>query len=296
MTRPLPFVLVAAFSKGPFEGNPAAVVFIDDELETEMLMKIGSNFNQPITSVVGRQISSDDQKVAAFNIRWFSPSMEEVPVCGHGTMAAARAVFERGLVPNSVEIIEFHTLTKGVMRARKADQGRIEIRLPASTVEDVSSDERSKMATVVAKACGRDVGIKYIGKGSKGFENYLMVELDEQENLGECKMNVGAWLETGYSVNVVTTAASKGDHQFVSRMFAPAVLPGVFAEDAVCGTAHCLTGPYWFKKNGLQENQEFTARQVSSRGGTIGLLWDQSASLMCLKGETYVMASGEIYV
>ncbi|KAJ7664948.1 hypothetical protein B0H17DRAFT_951710 [Mycena rosella] len=295
MPRSFPFYLVAAFSKSPFQGNPAAVVFIDNNLETDTLMKIAANFNQPITSVVGPQIPSADEQVAAFSIRWFSASCQEVALCGHGTMAAARAVFERGLVKDSVEVIEFHTATKGVMRARKVGADAIEIRLPTGTVAEVPSAEVPKITAALAKGFGRDVSIKFIGAGGQGFETYLLVELDEQEDLGKCTIEIDAFSETGYATNVITTASSEGDALFVSRMFAPSFLPPPFSEDAVCGSAHCLLAPYWYKAKGLVAS-EFSAKQVSSRGGDLGLILDEAAHTVGITGTTFVVAGGEMYV
>ncbi|KAF7347365.1 hypothetical protein MVEN_01492300 [Mycena venus] len=296
MPHTFPYNIVTAFSKGPFNGNPAAAVFVDENLETDLLMKIAANLNQPVMSVIGPQIPSAEKTVAAFNIRWFLPTFHEIAICGHATMVAARAVFERGLVGDSVEVIEFHTQSGGVMRARKIGKDSLEIRLPSGTLTDVSSEESPKMAAAVSKAFGRDVAIKYMGVGSKGFENYVVIELDEKENLGESKVDAVAFLGTGYTINVVTTASSNGEELFVSRMFAPAVISPPDYEDQVCGSAHCLTGPYWHKKNGLASDQAFSAKMVSSRGGDLNLFWDQKASVISLKGETFVMASGEIYV
>ncbi|KAF7347366.1 hypothetical protein MVEN_01492400 [Mycena venus] len=282
MPRPYPYNIVTAFSKGPFNGNPGAAVFIDENLETDILMKIAANLNQPALSVIGPQIPSADKTTAAFNIRWFAPTFHEIPLCGHGTMVAARAVFERGLVTDSVEVIEFHAQSGGVVRAWKSGKDSIEIRLPSGTLTDVSSEESPKIAAAVSKAFGRDVAINYMGVGSKGFENYVV--------------DAVALLGTGYTVNVITTASSNGEELFVSRMFAPAVISPPDYEDQVCGSAHCLTGPYWHKKNGLASDQAFSAKMVSSRGGDLNLFWDQKASVISLKGETFVMASGEIYV
>ncbi|KAJ7492096.1 hypothetical protein FB451DRAFT_1216961 [Mycena latifolia] len=303
MARSYPFNLIAAFSQSPFQGNPAAVVFIDDDtLETSTLTKIAANFNQPITSVVGPQIPSADADatVAAFRIRWFTASAHEVPLCGHGTMAAARAIFARGLVADSVETIEFHTASAGVMRARKVGAEGIQIRLPAGTLAAVSAEEVPKITAALGKAFGRDVSVKYIGAGSKGegFTSYLVVELDEQENLGKCTVDMNAFLDTGYITNVITTAPSAAHSEalFVSRMFAPSLLPPPFSEDAVCGSAHCLLAPYWCKKRGLVSGDGFSAKQVSSRGGESGLVWEEGVGTVGIKGETFVIASGDIYV
>ncbi|KAJ7757536.1 hypothetical protein B0H16DRAFT_1662420 [Mycena metata] len=292
MSRPFPFYLVAAFSSGPFQGNPAAVVFIDEDLGTDTLMKIATNFNQPITSVIGSSIPSTDEKVAAWNIRWFSANSHEVPLCGHGTVAAARAIFESGLVADSVEVVEFHTQTAGVMKARKVGNDGIEIRLPSTTLTEVSADERPKITAALVNAFGRDVAVKYVGVGGKGFESFLMVELDEQENLGECDVNVPAFLDTGYIINVITTAASSSSGE---ELF-PRVLPPPFSEDSVCGSAHCLLAPYWSKKSGLASDQPFSARQVSPRGGDLGLFWDQTGDVVALTAATFVFSKGVIYL
>ncbi|KAF7366430.1 hypothetical protein MSAN_00899900 [Mycena sanguinolenta] len=291
-----PYLVVAAFSEGPFNGNPAAAVFIDEDLDTDTLMKIAANLNQPMTSVIGRQMPSVDETVAAFTIRWFLPTFNEVPICGHATMVAARAIFERGLVGNSVKTIEFHTRSGQIMRAQKVGKDAIEIRLPSATLTEVPSEDSPKIIAAVSKAFGRDVAVKYMGFGSKGFEDYLMVVLDEDENLKQSKINAVAFLDTGYMVNVITTASSSGEEVFVSRMFAPQVIPPPDCEDQVCGSAHCLTGPYWHNKNGLASDQPFKAKMASSRGGDLNLFWDQTAAVMALTGETFVMASGEIFV
>ncbi len=61
---------------------------------------------------------------------------------------------------------------------------------------------------------------------------------------------------------IVTTRGS-GDHDFVSRYFAPA--KGV-PEDPVTGGAHCSLAPYWAQRLG---RQVFRAYQASPRGGEL---------------------------
>lgn len=59
------------------------------------------------------------------------------------------------------------------------------------------------------------------------------------------------------------TAAGGGEHDFVSRYFAPA--KGI-PEDPVTGGAHCQLVPYWAER---LKRTEFRAYQASSRGGEI---------------------------
>lgn len=186
----IPFNLIAAFSKDSFGGNPAAVAFLDKELPVDILSKIAVNFNQPITCFVSGPQQPSQGKTAVFSIRWFLNSGHTIPICGHGTMAAAKAIFERGLVSDDVGIIEFHTVASRVMKARKTDGGLIEIQLPSTFVEELAPPEHERISASVRKAFGKDVAINFIGKGGKGFETYVLVELDKREDLGACKVLV----------------------------------------------------------------------------------------------------------
>ena len=65
---------------------------------------------------------------------------------------------------------------------------------------------------------------------------------------------------------MVTAAAGAGTGaDFVSRYFAPAF--GV-DEDPVTGSAHCALAPFWAGRLG---RTELTGRQLSARGGTVGV-------------------------
>ena len=77
-------------------------------------------------------------------------------------------------------------------------------------------------------------------------------------------------------------------------MFAPGFVPG--DEDQVCGSAHCVIGPYWYKKLGISRGHEIIARQVSPRRGELKLLWEADENVLRLKGVTKIFAKGELEV
>jgi PhzF family phenazine biosynthesis protein len=62
---------------------------------------------------------------------------------------------------------------------------------------------------------------------------------------------------------IVSSRASGGEYDFVSRFFAPAA--GI-AEDPVTGSAHCCLGPFWGERLG---KQELVGYQASARGGIV---------------------------
>ncbi|KAG6919050.1 hypothetical protein DXG01_009760 [Tephrocybe rancida] len=257
------FLLLAAFSNSRGGGNPAAVVFTDMNLPNDTFMDVAQNFNQPVTAFVSDlPLPANKPRTVAFGIRWCSTSREYIALCGHGTMAAAKAVFARDDVPGDTEVVEFHTQSRGIVSARKRQRGFIEIELPAATISEVSPDEFVRISAVVNRTCGRNLDIKHIAR------------------------------ESGFSTNIITSECSNGQERFISRMIAPGLVPG--DEDAVCGSAHCLMVPYWCKQFGLAIGQEMRARQVSARGGELKLVWRPDMSTVKLAGEVVILGKGEV--
>ena len=139
------------------------------------------------------------------------------------------------------------------------------------------------------------------------------MELDEQENLQTCRINANALVcsslpfdnepyltshprkrDTGFPINIITTASSGGTEDFVSRMFAPGYVPG--DEDHVCGSAHCILGPYWSGKRAIPRGQEIKAKQVSPRGGDLKVVWEADRDVVRLMGELALLAKGELHL
>lgn len=83
---------VDAFSEVAFKGNPAAVVLLnaDDEISDRVLQAIAEELNLSETAFV-RPIAGGDA-TGEYSLRWFTPT-NEVPLCGHATLASAHALF-----------------------------------------------------------------------------------------------------------------------------------------------------------------------------------------------------------
>jgi PhzF family phenazine biosynthesis protein len=195
-TKGYPFMMVNAFSQDIFGGNPAAVLFLDKMLPTETLSGIGQNFNQPMTAVLSPSIiESDDRSVINFDIRYFAPSGTEMPICGHATIAAARALSESGDAAQ-VKTIQFITASGALFAARRVDgdEGWFEISLPAAEIVPLSTEKQAEISNIVARAVGREsVQVKFAASGIEGFfAQCLMIVLDEKEDLAGIKLtNMG---------------------------------------------------------------------------------------------------------
>ncbi|ODN31230.1 PhzF family phenazine biosynthesis protein [Fervidobacterium thailandense] len=86
------FFVVDAFTKQPFRGNPAGVVFLEDDetLPEETMQKLAAEVRFSETAFV-REFQD------GFEIRYFTP-VSEIDLCGHATIATFRALMEIGAV------------------------------------------------------------------------------------------------------------------------------------------------------------------------------------------------------
>jgi PhzF family phenazine biosynthesis protein len=80
---------VDAFTDKPFKGNPAGVMIITDEVSQDWMQNVAFEMNLSETAFV-------IPKGNEFQIRYFSPT-QEVPLCGHATLASAHIIYELGL-------------------------------------------------------------------------------------------------------------------------------------------------------------------------------------------------------
>ena len=76
---------VDAFTDRLFGGNPAAVVPLDEWLDDATMQSIGLENNLAETAF----FVADEP---GYHLRWFTPT-QEVPHCGHATLASAFIVF-----------------------------------------------------------------------------------------------------------------------------------------------------------------------------------------------------------
>ena len=112
---------VDAFTDVPFKGNPAAVVLLhaDDDTNDSVLQAIAAELNLSETAFV-RPLAGGDA-AGEYSLRWFTPT-NEVPLCGHATLASAHALFNhasRGaLLPR---MLRFSTLSGCLTVERLAD-------------------------------------------------------------------------------------------------------------------------------------------------------------------------------
>ena len=230
---------VDAFTDQPFQGNPAAVMPLDDWLPDGILQAIAAENNLSETAF----FVGDDGR---YRLRWFTPTTE-VKLCGHATLASSHVIF-RHIEPEATELI-FDTLS-GELRVIGLPDGRIEMDFPAHEL----GDGPAEASTELVEALGATPVEYWTAREAVAvFDSEAQVRALDPDFRKIAELDAYA---------VIATAPGN-DTDFVSRFFAPR--QGI-DEDPVTGSAHCSLGPLWAKKLG---QTTFSARQVSARSGDL---------------------------
>ena len=234
----LPVCVVDAFAEKPFTGNPAAVVFLDGPRDDAWRRAVAAEFNLSETAFV-------EDAGGVYRLRWFTPAVE-VALCGHATLAAAHALWETGRLAQDKPAL-FDTKS-GSLSARR-DGEWIVLDLPSLP----AAPAKPPPGLLSALA---DTPLAFLEN-----DDFYMLEMDSEDTVRRAAPDLAAWSAATKKGLVLTAAARRATHDFVSRCFFPS--EGI-PEDPVTGSAHCALGPYWMER--LQK-PVLTAFQASKRGG-----------------------------
>ena len=218
-----------------FTGNPAAVMLLDVFPDASLMQAIAAENNLAETAFL---VAAGDD----FELRWFTPTVE-VPLCGHATLASAAVVMER-LTPGRTRVV-FHSAS-GPLPVTRAGAAYV-MDFPARHVRPVADPP------------SLGLGLAPTEVHADPF-NYLAL-LATEAQVRELAPDLAAIARLDRTGVIVT--APGGDHDFVSRYFAPA--KGI-PEDPVTGGAHCALAPFWAARLG---RTSLRAYQASRRGGEI---------------------------
>lgn len=261
MTKKYILYQIDSFTKEKFTGNSAGVITNADGLTDNEMLKIARELNNSETAF----IFTSDSNEYDVHIRFFTPT-NEVPICGHATIAAhyARA-YENGLSTSRVyqktgagilpvDTIKLNEDYKIVMTQGKIEFGNIieginkEELLAALNIKNSELIENYVIQVVSTGHSKVMIGIKSIATLNTLHPNYDA--LSKLSKVIECN---------GY---YVFTVNSEDDDILVhGRMFAPAI--GI-NEDPVTGNANGPLGAYLVHHKLVKHNNslfKFKAKQ-----------------------------------
>lgn len=272
----LPIYIVDSFTNISFGGNPAGVCILKEKIDDESMALIAREINLSETAflvVTEEDIKNKNNKLS---LRWFTPKVE-VSMCGHGTLATAKVLFE----DLGFEGEEIHFSTKSGVLVAKKDKDGIILDFPMDEYETVEAPKE------LLKAMGINSYKEAVyGKNTKK----LVIEVEKEEEIINLKPNFEGMKNLSFALDIkgvgVTTEGEKYD--FVTRYFNP--WAGI-NEDPVTGTVHTILGRYWGNKLG---RKEFRAYQASERGGEIVIKLLQNGRMEMI-GEGVIVLKGEIF-
>ena len=257
---------VDAFSKKIFGGNPAAVIPLNNWLDTELMQNIAleNNLSETVFFV------PSDSAEADYEIRWFTPAIE-INLCGHATLASAYVLFEMlGFEKPSIRF----SSKSGILNISK-HKDLITLDFPSWKPERFN-----EYPDVLRDALGIEelVGVYK--------HRDILVELQNEEAVKKCNPDF-TLMKKHFDKMIITAPGNKVD--FVSRFFAPGA--GV-DEDPVTGSAHSQLIPFWSEK---LNKKKMYALQLSKRGGEI---WCQQLNKerVLISGHCVFYMQGEIFL
>ncbi len=234
----IPLWRVDAFTDTAFAGNPAAVCLLGSWPDDARLQHVAAEMNLSETAFLVRE-------GADWRLRWFTPR-QEVEICGHATVAAARVLF--GEIEPARREVAFASRS-GPLAVRQ-DGDLFVLDFPARPPRPIATPPD------LAAALGTDIRETWLGR------DYLAV-LESAAAVRTLTPDLAAVAALERTAVMVTAASDEPGIDFVSRFFAPA--KGV-PEDPVTGSSHLSLVPLWAARLG---RSQLVARQVSPRGGTL---------------------------
>ncbi|XP_070542649.1 phenazine biosynthesis-like domain-containing protein 1 isoform X3 [Ptychodera flava] len=298
--RVLPLYTVDAFTNKAFSGNPAAVCLLDhQDLDDDMKQKIASEMNLSDTAYVRLLNDGESSESASrFEIRWFTPT-NEVPLCGHATLASAAILFH--VVGNKSEKLTFQTKMRGDLFASR--HGNL-ISLDFPLYDTEKQDGSVKPFKEVIQATVGNMAVQDLQYSAE--TKTFIIRLDDsitRSNFDGFSPDFNMMHSADPDGNAVAfvIVAIKGSldngsvddtgkvYDFKSRFFTP--WNGI-DEDPVTGSAHAVLASYWSKQ--LQKKTLY-AHQASRRGGDLHLKVNDNGRVD-IAGEAVVILKGQITV
>ena len=255
---------VDAFTSKVFGGNPAAVVPLDAWLPDVAMQAIAAENNLAETAFFVPE-------AGRYGLRWFTPT-QEVPLCGHATLASAFVIFTE--IDPVLGSVEFSTQSGTLTVTRAGDLLRMDFPRHALTEVEAPFSLLVGLRAVPSR-------VYFVSESP----NYYAVYATE----AEIRALTPEFAEITQldALGVIATAPGE-DCDFVSRYFAPKL--GI-PEDPATGSTHCALAPYWGERLG---KTELFAQQVSVRGGD--LFCTVTDQRVLISGQAALYSRGEIFV
>ena len=235
--------VMSAFSKDNKGGNKAGVVLNRSDLTVRQKMAIAKELGYSETAFV------TDSDVADYKIEYFTPT-DEVPLCGHATIATFALLYHLQMLKKEDYTIETKA---GILRMKISEDGMIFMEQNRPEYLDFLEPEAFE-GCFEAEWISKNQPIQIVTTGLKD----IIMPIDSVEHLAQLKPNNKVMTELSRDLQVVGVHAfafTEGSEMTaICRNFAP--LFGIDEESAT-GTANCALASYLFRHGEKKEQYIF---------------------------------------
>lgn len=268
--------VVRSFTAEEQGGNPAGVVLEAEGLTEEKMQQIAKEVALSETAFV------TGGENGIFQVRFFTP-VQEIPLCGHATIASFGCLFQKGRIKEGSYTQETKAGTLGI---RVEKDGLVWMEQAPLIKEEVLLGERILKSLSLKE---EDIDWEYPPAILSTGVRDLFIGVKDEQRLEACVPNfeeiekISMEKETvGY--HVYTVRSQRGDG--VSRNFAP--LYGILEESAT-GTSNGALGAYLVSLSQREKNQVLTMWQG---------IWmnEPSQILASVSSENIVWVAGRVFV
>lgn len=264
---------VDAFTDQLFKGNPAAVIILDQRLETGLMQNIARENNLSETSFAKK---IDDHN---YEIRWFSPT-KEVQFCGYGTLATSFIIFRNN--PELRSVI-FHVAELGKFFITQNKDNTISMNFPIQPPTKLAN-----IPELLKKSLNQKFTEIYVNP-----QAYIVIYpntqavLDEKPDFQRIKALGGRRV----AITALNDYSNKSLDNFdiISRYFTPSM--GI-DEDPVTGSLHTSLIPLW---SPILNKKQIIAYQASQRGGIL-YCKQLDHDRIEISGRCQLYLEGQIYI
>lgn len=238
---------VDSFTNHKYKGNPAAVCIVEKKLDNQTMQSVAAEIGYSETAFIEKQTEG------IYNIRFFTPK-QEIPLCGHATLASSKIIFDNC----SLSKIVFININGTELIINK-EHNMIVMQFPQYNLHEF------QLPNEVLNA----LGIKQFVETKFCEETKMvLIEIDSSEELAHLSPDYPALVRSYQNINGICVTAKSliETYDFQYRYFWPWAGSN---EDPVTGAVQTFLTPYWANKI---EKPRMNAFQASERTGEMEVL------------------------
>lgn len=261
MEKMIHVYVMSAFSKDTQGGNKAGVVLNREDLTVCQKMEIAKELGYSETVFVTKSDRAD------YKIEYYTPT-DEVPLCGHATIAAFSLLYHLNMLKKEIYSIETKA---GLLRIKIGEDGLIFMEQNKPEYLDIQEPDQFSDC-LETQFVSKEYPIQTVTTGLKD----IIMPIDSTEHLAELSPNFEVMTELSREMQVVGVhafALTEGmETTAICRNFAP--LYGIDEESAT-GTANCALASYLYRH--YQKKEQYIFEQGHNLGQISRIIVDVKA-------------------